>query len=112
MASTAFPHEDALDAFVEQVEAAGIPEVRRLVLFGSVARGTHRGDSDVDVLAVLVENADEAAVEERLRDLAYDVMLEHGAAISIHGVTESTLSSRSDHPFFRRALADGEPIYG
>lgn len=112
MASTALPHEDAVAAFVDRVEATGFPEVRRLVLFGSVARATHASDSDVDVLAVLADGADEAAVEERLRDVAYEVMLEYGAAFSIHGVTESTLERRSDHPFFERALADGEPIYG
>lgn len=112
MASTALPHEDAVADFVERVETGDFPEVRRLVLFGSVARGTHGNDSDVDVLAVLAEGADEAAVEERLRDVAYDVMLEHGAVVSIHGVTESTLDRRSDHPFFKRALAGGEAIYG
>lgn len=112
MASTTLPHEDAVAAFVDRVEAADIPEVRRLVLFGSVARRTQETDSDVDILAVLAEEANEAAVEEQLRNLAYEVMLEHGVAFSIHGVTESTLDRRSDHPFFRRALADGEPIYG
>lgn len=112
MASTELPHEDAVAAFVDRLEAADLPEVRRLVLFGSVARATHTDDSDIDILAVLAEGADEADVEERLRDIAYDVMLDHGTVFSIHGVTESTLRSRSDHPFFERALGDGEPIYG
>lgn len=112
MASTALPHEDAVAAFVDRMEATDFPGVRRLVLFGSVARGTQAKDSDIDILAVLAEGADEAAVEERLRDLAYEVMLEHGAAFSVHGVTESTLDRRSDHPFFRSALTDGKAIYG
>lgn len=112
MASTTLPHEDAVAAFVERVEATAFPEVRRPVLFGSVARSTHARDSDVDILAVLADGADEATVEERLRDVAYDVMLEDGTVFSIHGVTEPTLDRRSDHPFFSRALADGEPIYG
>lgn len=112
MASTALPHEDAVADFVERVVATGFPDVRRIVLVGSVARSTHARDSDVDILAVLADGADEVAVEERLRDVAYDVMLEYGTAFSVHGVTESTLERRSDHPFFRRALADGEAIYG
>lgn len=112
MTSTSLPHEDAVADFVDRVEAADLPGVRRLVLFGSVARGTQSDDSDVDILAVLAEGADEVAVEERLRDLAYDVMLEHGTVFSTHDVTESTLDRRSDHPFFRHALVDGEPIHG
>jgi predicted nucleotidyltransferase len=112
VASTTLPHDRAVTDFVDGVEAARLPGLRRLVLFGSVARSTHTDDSDVDVLAVVDDGADETAVEERLRDIAYGVMLEHGPAFSIHGVTESALERRSDHPFFRRALSDGRRIYG
>lgn len=112
MDSTTLPHDRAVADFVDSVEAADIPALRRLVLFGSVARSTHTDDSDVDVLAVVGDGADEPAVEERLRDLAYEVMLEHGTAFSIHGVAESTLERRSDHPFFHRVLAEGRRIYG
>lgn len=105
-------HERALDDFVERVETANLPSVRRLLVFGSVARGTHSVDSDIDVLAVLEEGADVPAVEETLRDVAYDVMLDHGTVFSIHGVTEDRLDGRSDHPFFQRVTAEGRPIYG
>lgn len=110
--TSALPHEDAVPAFVERVEDAGVPEVQRLVLFGSVARDTHDADSDIDILAVIDDDADERAIEDRLRDIAYDVTLEHGAVFSIHGVSESTLDDRSDHPFFSRVASDGAAIYG
>lgn len=112
VSSTALPHDRAVESFVDRVEAADLYGLRRLILFGSVARSTHGDGSDIDVLAVLNDEADEMAVEERLRDIAYDVMLERGTVFSIHGVTESTLERRADHPFFKRALADGERIYG
>ena len=112
MATTKLPHDDSLEAFVERVRAADITQLQQLVVFGSVARETHSDESDIDILAVIDDEADRTAVEERLRDIAYDVMLEEGAVFSIHGVDDSTLTSRSDHPFFRRALSDGESIYG
>lgn len=112
VSTTALPHDRAVASFVARVEAADVAGLQRLVLFGSVARSTHTDDSDIDVLAVIDDGADETAVEERLRDIAYDVVLERGTVFSIHGVTESTLERRSDHPFFRRALSDGERIYG
>lgn len=102
----------AVDAFVERVEAADVPSVDRLVLFGSVARGDHRADSDVDLLAVLHDTDDPSAVEETLRDIAFDVMLERGVAISVHAVTTSRLDARADHPFFETVLSEGRPIYG
>ncbi|WP_123538615.1 nucleotidyltransferase domain-containing protein [Halosimplex salinum] len=112
MAESTLPHREAVDAFVERVEDGDFDAIQRLYLFGSVARGTQRPDSDVDIFAVLDDGADVSAVEERLRDLAYDVMLEGGPAFSIHAVTESTVEARADHPFFRTALDEGRPIYG
>ncbi|QLH84833.1 nucleotidyltransferase domain-containing protein [Halosimplex pelagicum] len=112
MAESTLPHRDAVDAFVDRVEEWGPSAVARLYLFGSVARGGHRSDSDVDVFAVLRDDADASAVEERLRDVAYDVMLERDVAFSIHAMSESTVAERSDHPFVRSVLDEGTRIYG
>lgn len=105
-------HEAAVEEFVRRVEAADLPTVDRLVLFGSVARNDERDDSDVDVLAVLEEPDDDREVEEALRDVAYDVMLETGVNVSVHAVTADNLEARGDHPFFETVLAEGRPIYG
>ena len=112
MGDTALPHRAAVDAFVDSVESAAVPSLRRLVLFGSVARATHEPDSDVDVLAILDESADVGDVEDELRGLAYEVALEHDVVFSIHAVTESTMAERGDHPFFENVLAEGRPVYG
>lgn len=110
--SSTLPHEAALADLVERVRAADPADVQRLILFGSVARAAHDATSDLDLLVVVAETADRAAVEERIRDLAYDVMLDHGVAISIHGVSEATLAQREDHPFFARVRAEGRTISG
>lgn len=110
--SSTLPHEAALADLAERVRAADPADVQRVVVFGSVARADHDSTSDLDLLVVVAETADRAAVEERIRDLAYDVMLEHGVAISIHGVSETTLAQRGDHPFFARVREEGETIYG
>ena len=111
MATTALPHDEAIEAFVDRVVAAELAGLERLILFGSVARESHSATSDIDILAVIRE-ADEAAIEEQLREIAYEVMLEYGVVFSIQGITESTLENRSDHPFFKRALSEGEILYG
>ena len=43
----------ALESFKAKVSAEFGPRLKRLVLFGSVARGRARWDSDVDVLVLL-----------------------------------------------------------
>jgi predicted nucleotidyltransferase len=62
--------QEALASFKGKLAAEFGPRVRRLVLFGSVARGTARWDSDVDILVLLdrVERQD----ERRVIDLAAD----------------------------------------
>lgn len=110
MAEATRPHGDAVGEFAARVERADVEAVERLLRFGSVANGTHRPDSDVDVLAIVDDDADATAVEERLRDVAYDGTLERGPAFSIHAVGESTVAERADHPFFRSVFGEGQPI--
>ncbi len=57
------------------------PQIRRIVLFGSRARGTHRPDSDYDLL-VVVSQKDEALLNV-LYDAVMDVLLEHGRLVSL-----------------------------
>lgn len=112
MAAESHPHQAALDAFVDQVEAGDIPELDQLILFGSVARGTETNDSDIDVLAVVSVDAERHAIAERLRDIAFDVMVEFGIPFSIQTVTVETMADRADHPFFETVASDGELLYG
>lgn len=106
------PHEAAVEDFVDRVANADIEGVERLILFGSVAKTTHTPESDVDVLAVVDNAADVHTVEESLRDIAYDTMLDHGVVFSIHAVTKATFEQRADHPFFQTVSNEGTSIYG
>lgn len=70
-------------------------DVRRLVLFGSRARGDHRDDSDADVLVVVPELAQsrfQTVLE--MSDLAYYVGLDTGVIISPLPVT----TGQWEHP--------------
>lgn len=106
------PHEAAVDDFADRVANADIEGLERLILFGSVAKTTHTLDSDVDVLAVVDTSVDVHTVEETLRDIAYDTMLDCGVVFSIHAVTTATFEQRADHPFFQIVSNEGTPIYG
>jgi len=105
------PHERAVGELRERLESAAVPGLERVLLFGSVARRDHRGDSDVDALAVLADDAP-AETAERLRDLAYDVMLDTGAVVSVQVVRVGRFEDRADHPFFRRVRDEGTALYG
>jgi hypothetical protein len=53
-------HEELLDAYVRRIERASSSIA--VILVGSVARGTERSDSDVDVYLVVTDDAFDAAV--------------------------------------------------
>lgn len=102
-------HERAADAFVERARRCSDAGVESIYVFGSTARGEAAGlSSDVDVLVVL---ADDAApdLEDELRDIAYDVMLEYGPVVELHTISASSFSEkrRTDHPFIRRVVSEG-----
>ncbi|MEF8842645.1 MAG: nucleotidyltransferase domain-containing protein [Haloarculaceae archaeon] len=104
-------HEEAATAFARRVRESGLSGLEGLFLFGSTARGEASGlDSDVDFLAVVADEADRRAVEDRLRDVAYDVMLEFGPVVEVHVLSRAEMNRYREqgHPFVRRLLDEGE----
>lgn len=102
-------HAAAAAAFARRVRDRDGVELASLILFGSTARGDASGlGSDVDFLAVVPDDADRASVEEALRDVAYDVMLELGPVVEVHVLTRSAFERRRNHPFVRRAVREGQ----
>lgn len=72
-------HRRAFDAFASRARELLGESLYSITLFGSVARGEERPDSDVDALTV-VEKAEDKRV---LHDLAFDVEIEYGVALSL-----------------------------
>ncbi len=57
----------SVDELKEKVLAVGRNKIRRLVLYGSRARGTYRPDSDLDLLVVEKDPVSKPQERERLR---------------------------------------------
>lgn len=102
------PHERAAVAFFERVREE-VPEVDELYLFGSVARGRASPDSDVDVLAVVSDEANFADVDDRLLGLAYDVQVDHDVPVEVHSVRAEEFEARKrrGEPFVRTVVEEG-----
>jgi len=82
--------------------------VARIVLFGSVAYGEARPDSDVDLLVIGTENLH--ALYEQSSDIAHKILLEKGELVSpmVYGVTEA------EHPptwFLHNSLQLGQEVF-
>jgi len=81
----------------------------RAVLFGSVARGTDDGRSDIDL--IIVDDAD-LPYFARL-DKYYDELVDMlDRPLDLFVYREAEFEQMRERPFVRRALAEGKIIYG
>jgi predicted nucleotidyltransferase len=84
-------------------------KLKRLILFGSYARGDARSDSDMDFLVVLdIKDSELNVYDEisRMNDDVYDLVLEHEVTISVVPVSEEKYQY-SIMPFIVNARNEG-----
>lgn len=81
----------------------------RVILFGSAARGQMGPDSDLDVLVVVLDDADQNQVSKDI----YRSLRGLGFATDALVIGESDLSLHGDDPWlvYRNALVEGKELY-
>ena len=82
--------------------------LRKVILYGSRARGDAHEESDYDFLAVLDEVPDYWAESGRLSDLTFDLLMETGAFIVIRPGTAAELDERT--LFMENVRREGMPV--
>jgi len=100
-------NERLLNTIIRQIVALVAP--RRIILFGSAARGEMRKGSDIDLMVVL---SDRAAKKKSVRIL-YTSLETAGLPFDIVPVTEEELGRYGDTIglVYRSALREGRELY-
>ena len=100
----------ALEEFLRKTRAALGNNLLEVKLFGSKATGKDQPDSDIDVLVVVKKNGVE--IEDRVRDIAFDVNLKHDVYISPRVIARAIISDPvwSITPFLRAVAKEGVPL--
>lgn len=100
-------NEAILADLVRRIVAAVHP--RRMILFGSAARGQMTTDSDFDVLIVLSAGEKVSEAEEA----AYRSLWGLGIGTDLVAISEDQLQRHCSNPYFvySTALRDGREIY-
>ena len=83
--------------------------LRRVILFGSRARGAHRPHSDYDCLVLVDEMS--AAVEEVIDDVAGALLDRYDAVFSIFPATEESFEKEDHDPLFRNVAREGVVLW-
>ena len=84
--------------------------LRKVLVFGSTAKGCAREDSDIDVL-VVVEGGEDWRVARAVRDAAMTVEIETEAVFDLKTTSEKELTTIAGRtPFMEKVFAEGISI--
>lgn len=79
-------------------------KIKLMMLFGSVARGDYRPDSDIDIL--VVSNYREE-IWPKISLIIADTILEEGELLSVHVISENMFNETKDYSFLTNVLKEG-----
>nr|MBQ4455592.1 nucleotidyltransferase domain-containing protein [Clostridia bacterium] len=86
-------------------------QVLRIVLYGSVARGTASPDSDVDIAVFLPSKMDSEA-EDRLSDVIVDMNLKYDKVFSVVDILDPVYKKwRAVTPFYQNVDREGVVLW-
>jgi uncharacterized protein len=80
--------------------------IRRVILYGSHARGEATEDSDIDVLVLIDPSLNPSEVRGSLSDLLYDIVVEEGELVSVVAIPEERYESYNS-PFMLNVRKEG-----
>jgi predicted nucleotidyltransferase len=89
--------DDILNYFVKEIRERLGGRLKRVVLFGSRARGDETAESDYDCLVVVDEASNE--LKDIIDEVAGDTLYRYGAIFSAFPVSEGKLELQKYNPF-------------
>jgi predicted nucleotidyltransferase len=101
--------ESILQALKERLETLYGSRLRRLVLFGSHARGEAGAESDIDILMILDEVCDFWKEFERIEEITGTLSLEHDTVLSVFPMSERD-DREGRTPFLLNVRREGIPV--
>jgi len=93
------------DRFVEELKHQFGIRLKKIILFGSRARGDNTPDSDYDFLLVFDEV--NPSIVDRLDDIAGDFLYNNNAIFSAFPVSEGNYKKRRFNPFYMNIKNEG-----
>ncbi|MEN6425807.1 MAG: nucleotidyltransferase domain-containing protein [Phycisphaerales bacterium] len=83
--------------------------IKRVILFGSHARGEATENSDVDVLVLVDRSLNPRDVDNSLGDMLYDMLMDEGELVSVIVIPEDFFKSHN-LPFMLNVRKEGVTV--
>lgn len=100
--------QHAIEEYVHMVRERWKDQVEHIILFGSVARGDAKEDSDIDLLVIVKK--EDFRLRRQMISCAYDIMQERGCMISVKVLSKHDFKRMKNFSFLREVCAEGVRI--
>jgi hypothetical protein len=97
--------KEAIRQYVIRVRERFGDSIKRIILFGSYARGTANKHSDVDIL--VITSPLPYSTEYEIMSMGYDLYLEMGVLLSVKLRTEEAIEKYADYFFIQSVMNEG-----
>ncbi|PWR70320.1 nucleotidyltransferase domain-containing protein [Methanospirillum stamsii] len=95
----------AINFFTARIQGRFGEKIKKVILFGSYARGEATPDSNVELMVITSDNSFDTKYE--IIGMGFDLFLETGGLLSVKVTTETLFRERNGFLFFRELSRDG-----
>ena len=100
--------QSVIDEFAAKAREAYGGAIEEIILFGSVARGDDRPDSDIDIL--VITSGEDFRIREFLTGIAFDLLMQTGERLSVKVLSRADVVAHRHYPFIRSVFRDGVAV--
>ena len=101
-------YRKAVDEFVERVLDKYSDRIDSIILFGSVARGEAKEESDIDIL--VVTKVEDFRLRRTLIGIAFDILLQTGENISVKAISKDDFERYKNFSFLSSVISEGVKV--
>jgi predicted nucleotidyltransferase len=84
-------------------------KIKKIIIYGSYARGDATKNSDIDLLLVIDESLESLEVEDALNEFLFQIILREGELVSIMAIPENLFNTYNS-PFLLNVKEEGISI--
>lgn len=92
---------------IDFAKSLNFSEIKKIILFGSVARGDDTKDSDIDILIITKKENDDLKIEDKIYGQTFDTLLETGEYLSVKMIDNEHYNKYKHFSFYKNIEKDG-----